>query len=135
MIAWLGKYATLLKVALIAIAIVAAYSFGYHVRSLSCERDQATATADQATAVIAVQDAHEAQTQTNSAAGAQAGQELHDTQAETKDNFQIIYRDVVTYVEAKPAPAVCDLDARGLQLWNAANAGMAPAASQPDASH
>lgn len=133
MSAWLSKYAALLKVALVVALAVAAYSFGYHVRSLRSERDTAQAEASQSSAVIASQDAHAEQTQTNAAAGSQAAQELHDQQAETKDNFKIIYRDVVKYVETNPAPAVCDLDADGLHAWNAANAGKPAAASQPNA--
>jgi hypothetical protein len=135
MIAWLEKYALLFKVAMFAIAVVAAYCFGYHVRSLSAERDTATVDANQAKAVVVQQEAHDAQTQANASAGEQAAQDMIGQQAETKDNFKTIYRDVVRYVETNPAPAVCDLDAAGLRDWNAANAGKPSAPSQPDATH
>ncbi|WP_441253619.1 hypothetical protein [Bradyrhizobium sp. 613_E4_N2_2] len=133
MIAWIKSYGALLKRSLVAIFGLGMFAFGYHVRDLRADRDTAVVTANQATAVVVQQEAHAEQTQANAAAGAQDAQDLHDQTADRKTDFQIIYRDVVKYVEAKPAPAVCDLDAVGLRKWNAANAGKPDTARQPDA--
>lgn len=48
----------------------------------------------------------------------------------TRTVFRNLTREVIRYVQSHPDPVQC-LDADGLRLWRAANAGTAPAA-QPD---
>lgn len=134
MIAWLKTYAKAIKWALFVLLMVAAFVGGYHVRSLSAQRDAAAAAAHEVQAIADALAAKAAETQANQAAGAQASAWLTAQQDYTKSNFNIIYRDVVRYVQAKSVPAVCDLDADGLRIWNAANAGKpATADGQPHA--
>lgn len=49
-------------------------------------------------------------------------------QERVRTEFRIITREVVRYVEAHPDRREC-LDADGLRIWNAANAGAAPSAA------
>lgn len=139
MIAWLKTYANVIKwallVALVAAVLGTVFWWGYHMRDLSAQRDASAADAHEAQAVADALAAKAAETQANQVAGAQATEWLNARQDYTKFNFQIIYRDVVHYVQAKPAPAVCDLDADGLRIWNAANAGRTDAAAAPGESH
>ena len=139
MIAWIKTYATLIKWASLALLVVGVlggmFWWGYHTRDLSAHAEAADAKTHEAQAIADALAAKAAETQANQAAGAQAAEWLTARQDYTKDNFQIIYRDVVHYVQAKPVPAVCDLDADGLRIWNAANAGRADAAATNGQSH
>lgn len=47
-------------------------------------------------------------------------------QAEVTATKEIVTKTVIKYVKAKPELAKCGLDADGLRIWNAANAGTDP---------
>lgn len=122
-------YLIYIKIAVIVGLIVGAYFFGHHVANL------ADAKAQQA-AVIAAQNAQHAEDMKQlataaanaQAAGVDEGKREAAQQANTQ-NFQVITRTVTKYVHDHPQIQHCGLDADGLRLWNAANAGALPAAA------
>jgi hypothetical protein len=86
--------------------------------------EQQALAAQQTTAVVATEMTNREQRSAKAERGAIAG-EAH-AQATTRT----LLKEVIRYVSAQPGVALCSLDADGMRIWTAANAGD-PAAGDP----
>lgn len=90
------------------------------------EKQIAGMTAQQNQALTAANDAlktAQAKQVGNIKAAAAADQQHQLVQVKTRTIYQTIHDQVIKYVKANPAPAVCNLDADKLRTWNEANQG------------
>lgn len=110
--------------AYVAIAMLAAsFGCGWFVRDLAADRD--TAQRDASDAQVEAQVVTDARTddKASQAGASTVEQERVEQATATENNFKIIYRDVVRYVQTNPSLAGCGADAEFVRIWNAANAG------------
>lgn len=124
----------LLIAALLAAFAVLAYSHGKHVANVQWEAKYDKAMREQAEAQARAVTQAAADAKANAEAGFAVEREALQRQQATQDTYRTITNTVTRYVQSKPDLASCGLDARGLCIWNAANAGRDPAAACPDPS-
>lgn len=107
----------------LVVLIACAYAFGHHNASVSADRDKATAVDAQHVADMAEFARQSEQTQAN--AKASQAQAVADAKAhaQTEIQYRTITQTVTKYVATHPDVSSCTLDADGLSVWRAANAG------------
>lgn len=107
--------------AVVAIGLALAAASGWTVRGWKCDAERLEAVA-RAIEQAAEQSRQDGEILTH-----------HETRvAATQTRFRTLTREVIRYVQARPDPVDC-LDADGLRLWAAANAGDdATTAAAPD---
>lgn len=96
---------------------------GYALRGLQAE--VVTKTAEAAVAKEQVAVVTQARTDDKlTQVGAQASEQIRvDQAADTQKKFQIIYQDVIRYVQSTTPDPACDAGAEWLRIWNESNKG------------
>lgn len=118
-----GQVKAIIAIVIIAAWTSAAFFAGWEWRDRSCDLASVTDQRDQAQAQTeAVVEARE-DDKASQAVASEVEEDRVEAEAKTEDQFKIIYREVVRYVEANPDPMGCDLGPDGLRAWRAANAG------------
>lgn len=103
--------------------LLAAFGSGYWLRDVMADRETAQRDAGDAQAEVAVVTEAREDDKASQAGASEVEQQRVEQAASTENNFKIIYRDVVRYVQTNPSLAGCGADAEWVRLWNAANAG------------
>lgn len=108
------------------------YQHGVHVTTAKWQADVAHIKQQEAEAQARAVAQAAADAKANAEAGFAVEREAMQRQQSTQDTFKTITNTVTRYVQANPTTRACGLDARGLCLWNAANAGRDPVTACPD---
>lgn len=112
-----------LKLGALIVWTILAFFAGREWRDRSADVD----TAEQATEVQTTRADHAEGTRktdhVDTQVASQSEQRRVDTAAKQDEQFTIIERKVIEYVQANPDPAGCDLDGDGLRAWREANSG------------
>lgn len=123
-----------LIVACVAAMTLIGYQHGVHVTTAKWQADVAHIKQQEAEAQARAVAQAAADAKANAEAGFAAERDAMQRQQATQETYKTITNTVTRYVQSKPDLASCGLDARGLCLWNAANAGRDPAAACADPS-
>lgn len=99
------------------------FGSGYWLRDVMSDRDTAQRDASDAQAEVQVVTDARTDDKASQAGASTVEHERVEQSTATENNFKIIYRDVVRYVQTNTSIAGCGADAEFVRLWNAANAG------------
>ncbi|QWY14246.1 hypothetical protein [Xanthomonas phage M29] len=125
------QYRLTVKIVTGLVVCVLFFLSGYQLRGLQAKVVEKTAEASVAREQVQVVTQARADDKLTQV-GTQAVEQIRVEQAaDTQKQFQIIYQDVIRYVQSNGAVAGCDADAEWLRIWNASNKGPG---TEPDVS-